>query len=332
MISKKKSAIVAALLNTPMTNKTIMSKDSKIYVAGHTGLAGSALWRLLQKKGYTNVIGKTHKELDLEDEAAVRAFFKKEKPEFVFIAAAKAGGIKDNSEKPAEFIYKNLRMQNNLIDASHQEGVKKLLFLGSACIYPRLAPQPMEESSYMTGALEPTNEAYAIAKIAGIGMCQSYRKQYGADFISVMPNNLYGPNDHFELERSHVIPALIRKFDDAKREGKSEITLWGSGSPIREFLHADDLASACLFLMEHYSDREFLNVGTGVGTTIKELSELMQEVVGFEGKIIWDTTKPDGMPIRLLSTKKIEALGWKPSIDLKTGLKETYTWFKENIK
>jgi GDP-L-fucose synthase len=309
-----------------------MNKNSKIYVAGHKGLVGGAIYNLLQKEGYTNVIGRSRAELNLEDEVAVRKFFEAEKPEYVFIAAAKVGGIKDNSEKPAEFIYENLKIQNNLIDGSYKAGVKKLLFMGSACLYPRLSEQPIKEEYYMTGKLEPTNEAYAVAKIAGITMCQSYRKQYGTDFISAVPTNVYGPNDHFELERSHVIPALVRKFYDAKKAGQKDITLWGTGVAIREFIHADDLASATLFLMQNYSDSDIINISTEVGTSIKELSEKMKAVAQFEGPIIWDSTKPDGMPIRMLDGSRLRNLGWKYSIPLDRGLKETYKWFTENTE
>ncbi|MEK7609626.1 MAG: GDP-L-fucose synthase [Patescibacteria group bacterium] len=308
-----------------------MNKESKIYVAGHTGLVGGAIFRLLKQKGYKNLIGKTHTELDLENESQVKTFFEKEKPEYVFLCAAKAGGIKDNSEKPAEFILRNLKIQTNVIDTAYRNQVKKLLFMGSSCIYPRITEQPIKEDYYMTGKLEPTNEAYAVAKIAGISMCQSYRKQYGCDFISVMPNNIYGPGDHFEIERSHVIPALIRRFHDAKKENKKEIVLWGTGVAIREFLHCDDLASASLFLMKNYRDKEIINVGTGVGISIKDLGTMIRKIAGFEGKIVWDSTKPDGMPIRLLDASKIQSLGWKAKIDFDKGLKETYEWFIEHV-
>jgi len=308
-----------------------MDKKAKIYVAGHRGLVGGAIFRLLQKNGFTNVIGKTHTELDLEDELATREFFEKEKPEYVFLCAAKAGGIKDNSEKPATFVYQNLRIQNNVIDAAYKAGVKKLLFMGSSCIYPRMAAQPIKEEYFMTGKLEPTNEAYAVAKIAGISMCQSYRKQYGCNFISVMPNNVYGPGDHFEVERSHVIPGLIRKFHDAKMGGKKDVSLWGTGSAIREFLHCDDLADASLFLMENYNEGDIINIGTEKGISIKDLSIKMKEATGFQGELIWDTTKPDGMPIRLLDTTKLKSLGWSPKIGFDKGLADTYEWFKKNV-
>ncbi|MEN9524282.1 MAG: hypothetical protein RL536_351 [Candidatus Parcubacteria bacterium] len=307
-----------------------MNKNSKIYVAGHTGLAGGAISRLLRQQGYKNLIGRTHLELNLENESSVKHFFEKEKPEYVFLCAAKVGGIKDNSEKPAEFISRNLRIQTNVIDSSYKNGVKKLLFMGSSCIYPRVTEQPIKEEYFMTGKLEPTNEAYAIAKIAGISMCQSYRKQYGCDFISIMPNNLYGPGDHFEVGRSHVIPALIRRFYEAKKEGNAEVILWGTGTSIREFLHCDDLASASLFLIEKYSDKEIINVGTGSGISIKDLAEKIKGVSGFRGRIAWDKDKPDGMPIRLLDASKLRALGWRSIIDFDRGLKETYKWFLEH--
>lgn len=309
-----------------------MNKNSKIYVAGHKGLVGGAIYQLLQKEGYKNLVVRTHAELDLENENETKDFFNKEKPEYVFLCAAKAGGIKDNSERPAEFIYRNLKIQNNVIDSSYKAGVKKLLFMGSACMYPRLSDQPIKEEYYMTGKLEPTNEAYAIAKMAGVSMCQSYKRQYGADFISVIPTNVYGPNDHFETERSHVIPSLIRKFYDAKKENKEDVTLWGTGIAIREFIHCDDLASATLFLMQNYSDIDIINVSTEVGTSIKELSELMKEVSGFTGKLIWDSTKPDGMPVRMIDGSRLGKLGWKYSIPLDKGLKETYKWFEENAE
>lgn len=308
-----------------------MKKDSKIYVAGHAGLVGGALFRLLEREGYTNLIGKTHAELDLEDESQVRSFFTKEKPEYVFLCAAKAGGIKDNSEKPAEFILRNLKIQTNVIDAAYRNEVKKLLFMGSSCIYPRITEQPIKEEYYMTGKLEPTNEAYAVAKIAGISMCQAYRKQYGCDFISIMPNNIYGPGDHFELERSHVIPAIIRRFYDATKTGKKEIVLWGTGVAIREFIHCDDLADASIFLMQKYNDAGIINVGTGSGISIKDLSTKMKKVSGFQGEIIWDSTKPDGMPIRVLDASKIRTLGWQGKISFDKGLMETYKWFTEHV-
>ncbi|HRH22397.1 MAG TPA: GDP-L-fucose synthase [Candidatus Paceibacterota bacterium] len=308
-----------------------MNKNSKIYIAGHLGLVGSAILRKLNKEGYTNLITKSRKELDLTDQKAVKDFFEKTKPEYVFLAAAKVGGIMANKTYPGEFISENLDIQNNIIKNSYIHGVKKLLFLGSSCIYPKLATQPIKEEYFMTGPLEPTNEAYAIAKIAGISMCQSYRKQYGADFISLMPTNLYGPGDNFTNERGHVIPALIRKFHDAKAKNLDEISAWGTGSAKREFLHSDDLADACVFLMKNYSSGDIINVGTGEDVTIKELTEKISKIVGFKGKIVWDTTKPDGAPRRLLDVEKLHTLGWKHHIELEKGLEETYEWFKKNV-
>lgn len=308
-----------------------MNKNSKIYIAGHLGLVGSAILRKLKKEGYTNLITKSRKEVDLTNQKAVKDFFDETKPEYVFLAAAKVGGIMANKTYPGEFISENLDIQNNIIKNSYTHGVKKLLFLGSSCIYPKMATQPIKEEYFMTGPLEPTNEAYAIAKIAGISMCQSYRKQYGADFISLMPTNLYGPGDNFTNERGHVIPALIRKFHEAKTKNLAEISAWGTGSAKREFLHSDDLADACVFLMKNYSSGDIINVGTGEDVTIKELTEKISEIVGFEGKIVWDTTKPDGAPRRLLDVDKLHTLGWKHSIELEKGLKETYEWFKKNV-
>ncbi len=308
-----------------------MNKNSKIYIAGHLGLVGSAILRKLKKEGYTNLITKSRKEVDLTNQKAVKDFFDETKPEYVFLAAAKVGGIMANKTYPGEFISENLDIQNNIIKNSYTYGVKKLLFLGSSCIYPKLATQPIKEEYFMTGPLEPTNEAYAIAKIAGISMCQSYRKQYGADFISLMPTNLYGPGDNFTNERGHVIPALIRKFHEAKTKKLAEISAWGTGSAKREFLHSDDLADACVFLMKNYSSGDIINVGTGEDVTIKELTEKISEIVGFKGKIVWDTTKPDGAPRRLLDVDKLHTLGWKHSIELEKGLKETYEWFKKNV-
>lgn len=308
-----------------------MNKNSKIYIAGHLGLVGSAILRKLKKEGYTNLITKSRKEVDLTNQKAVKDFFDETKPEYVFLAAAKVGGIMANKTYPGEFISENLDIQNNIIKNSYTHGVRKLLFLGSSCIYPKLATQPIKEEYFMTGPLEPTNEAYAIAKIAGISMCQSYRKQYGADFISLMPTNLYGPGDNFTNERGHVIPALIRKFHEAKTKNLAEISAWGTGSAKREFLHSDDLADACVFLMKNYSSGDIINVGTGEDVTIKELTEKISEIVGFKGKIVWDTTKPDGAPRRLLDVDKLHTLGWKHSIELEKGLKETYEWFKKNV-
>ncbi len=304
-----------------------MNKDSKIYVAGHRGLVGSAIVRALQKQGYSNLILKTHSELDLLDQKAINSFFEREAPEYVFLAAAKVGGIMANSTYPADFIYENILIEANVIHAAHLHKAKKLLFLGTSCIYPRLAPQPTKEEHLLTGLLEPTNEPYAVAKIAGIIMCQSYSRQYGTNFISVMPTNVYGPHDNFDLQDSHVLPALIRKFHDAKTQNRSEVALWGTGTPVREFLHADDLADACLFLMDTYNDSAIINIGTGIGLTIRELAELVKKISGFEGAIIWDTTKPDGTPKKLLDVTKLHGLGWKHSINFEKGLKETYAWY-----
>lgn len=303
-----------------------MEKDSKIYVAGHRGLVGSAIMRALQEGGYVNLIIKTHAELDLTRQADVEAFFKAEQPEYVFLAAAKVGGIMANSEYPAEFIYKNLAIQTNVIHSAYLCGVKKMLFLGSSCIYPKFASQPMKEEYLLTGPLESTNDAYAIAKIAGLKMCQAYNKQYGTNYISVMPTNLYGQNDNFDLDSSHVLPAFIRKFHEAKLCG-GDVTLWGTGAPRREFLHVDDLAGACLFLMDNYNDSGIINIGTGEDTTIKELAGLVAEIVGFKGGINWDTSKPDGTPRKLLDVSKLKSLGWSPKIKLKDGIRRTYDWY-----
>lgn len=315
-----------------------MNKESKIYIAGHRGLVGSALVRKLQKQGYTNLILRTHQELNLVDQRDVAKFFAQEKPEYVFVAAAKVGGIVANNTYPAEFIYNNLMIQNNIIHNAFRTGVKKLLFLGSSCIYPKFAPQPMKEEHLLTSQLEPTNEPYAIAKIAGIKMCQSYNRQYGTDFIAAMPTNLYGPGDNFDLQTSHVLPALIRKFHEAKIGNKPEVVAWGTGSPKREFLYIDDLAEACVFLMDHFDPTKeqneqgdiFLNVGTGEDVSIKELTELIGRVVGYQGSITWDTTKPDGTPRKLLDVSRINQLGWKAKTPLEEGIKKTYEWYLEN--
>lgn len=309
-----------------------MEKNAKIYVAGHRGLVGSAIVRALEANGFNNIITKTRSELDLLDTKAVTDFFATEKPEYVFLAAAKVGGIMANKTHPADFIRDNLIIQNNIIDNAHKNKVKKLLFLGSSCIYPKLAPQPIKEEYLLTGALEPTNDAYAIAKIAGIMMCQSYRKQYSDNFISVMPTNLYGINDNFDLETSHVLPALIRRFHEAKINNVPSVTLWGSGSPMREFLYVDDLASACLHLMETYNEGEIVNIGTGEDITIKELAETIQEVVGYKGKTEWDTTKPDGTPRKLLDVSKLHALGFCHTTGLKDGIVSTYNWYLKSIE
>ena len=305
----------------------LMKKDSRIYVAGHRGLVGSALWRELQRQGFKNLIGRTRTELDLLDAGAVQKFYTEFKPEFVFVAAAKVGGIHANATQPAAFLYENLQIQNHLIHAAKVAGVQKLLFLGSSCIYPKLAPQPLTEDSLLTGALEPTNEWYAIAKIAGIKLCAAYRRQYGCNFISAMPTNMYGPNDNYDLQTSHVLPALIRKFHDAKTSAAPAVTCWGTGTPLREFLYADDLAKACVFLMENYSEEPFINIGSGREITIRELSELVQRSVGFTGEIVWDTTKPDGTPRKLMDSSRLFALGWKPAVDLATGIKLAYDDF-----
>jgi len=307
-----------------------MEKTSKIYVAGHRGLVGSALVRTLTASGYTSIITRSRAELDLLDQKAVSDFFATLKPEYVFLAAAKVGGIMANQTYPADFIRENLAIQSNVIDAAHRSGVSKLLFLGSSCIYPKLAPQPIKEEYLLTGPLEASNDAYAIAKIAGILMCQSYRRQYGSNFISVMPTNLYGPHDNFDLATSHVLPALIRRFHEAKAAGAPSVTLWGSGTPMREFLYVDDLAAACLHLMETYDEAEIVNIGTGEDVTIKELAETIQGIVGYEGDIAWDTGKPDGTPRKLLDVTKLHGLGFKHTTSLEEGIKMTYQWYQAN--
>ena len=304
-----------------------MNKNSKIYIAGHKGLVGSAITRLLQKEGYKNLILKTRQELDLLNQQAVSDLFKKEMPEYVFLAAAKVGGIMANKTFPADFIYENLVIQANIMHNAYLNKVKKLLFIGSSCIYPKLTPQPIKEEYLLSGALETSNKPYAVAKIAGIITCQSYNKQYGTNFISVMPTNLYGPNDNFDLQNSHVLPALIRKFHEAKAIGQKEIILWGSGSPKREFLYVDDLAEACLFLMKNYNSSEIINIGTGEDLPIKDLAEKIKEIAGYDGKIVWDKSKLDGTPRKLLDVSKITKLGWKHKIELENGLKLTYEWF-----
>jgi GDP-L-fucose synthase len=308
-----------------------LEKEAKIYVAGHRGMVGSAIVRKLQSLGYTNLLLKTSAELDLRDQVKVAEFFAAEKPDYVFLAAAKVGGIVANNTYRADFLYENLAIQNNIIHASFINKVKKLQFLGSSCIYPKLAPQPLKESYLLSGYLEETNEPYAIAKIAGIKMCEAYRAQYGCDFISVMPTNLYGPNDNYDLENSHVLPAMIRKFQEAKERGDASLTLWGSGSPMREFLHADDLAEACVYLMETYSDSELVNIGTGIDVTIKELAETVKGIVGFEGTIEWDTNRPDGTPRKLMDVSKLHGLGWKHKIELKEGIALAYQDFLTNV-
>lgn len=307
-----------------------MKKDSKIYVAGHRGLVGSAIVRNLKSKGYTNIIGKTHKELNLTNQIAVRKFFEEEKPEYVFLAAAHVGGINANNTHPAEFIYENLEIQNNVIKAAHDYKVKKLLFLGSSCIYPKMCPQPIKEEYLLSGYLEPTNEAYALAKISGLKMCQFFKRQYGDNFISCMPTNLYGPNDNFDLETSHVMPALIRKFHEAKVNNEPFVEVWGTGKPLREFLHVDDMADGCVYLMEHYDGEEHVNIGTGKEVTIRELAETIKEVVSFKGELRFNTDKPDGTPRKLLDVSKLEGVGWKYKIELRDGIKSSYDWFKNN--
>ncbi|MGD0262853.1 MAG: GDP-L-fucose synthase [Verrucomicrobiota bacterium] len=304
-----------------------MARDARIYVAGHRGLVGSAIWRELQRRGFTRLIGRTHAELDLLDAAAVRNFYAHGKPEYVIDAAAKVGGILANDQHPAEFLFQNLQIQSNLIHGAYQAGVRKLLFLGSSCIYPRLAPQPMKEEYLLTGPLEPTNQWYAIAKITGIKMCQAYRRQYGCDFISAMPTNMYGPNDNYDLQNSHVLPALIRKCHEAKAANAPTVICWGTGSPLREFLYADDLARACVFLLEHYSEDQFINVGSSAEVSVRELTETIRRVVGFAGEIVWDTTKPDGPPRKLMDSSRLLALGWRPQVDLETGIRLAYEDF-----
>ena len=309
-----------------------MQKDSKIYIAGHTGLVGSAILRNLQNNGFENLIYQSSKELDLTDYNQTLEYFQKEKPEYVFLSAAKVGGILANRDYPADFIYQNLRIQLNVIESSRQVGVKKLLFLGSSCIYPKLAPQPIKEEYLLDGKLEETNAPYAIAKIAGIKLCQAYNRQYGTRFISAMPTNLYGMNDNFDLNTSHVLPAIIRKMHDAKINNLDTVTLWGTGTPRREFLFVDDLSEALIFLMHQYEGNDWINVGTGEDISIKELAQTVQEIVGYQGQIIWDTTKPDGTPRKLLDVSKITQLGWKAKTSLKDGIEQTYNWYLEDLK
>jgi GDP-L-fucose synthase len=309
-----------------------MEKQTKIYIAGHRGLVGSAIFRKLEFEGFSNIVTRTSRELDLRNQTAVAEFFRQEKPQYVFLAAAKVGGILANFTYSAEFMYDNLAIQQNVIHQSYLQGVKKLLFLGSSCIYPRLAPQPMKEEYLLSGELEPTNEAYAIAKIAGIKMCQAYNRQYGTRFISVMPTNLYGPDDNFDLQTSHVLPALIRKFHEAKLKKQPFVEIWGSGSPRREFLYVDDLAEACLFLMKYYNSGEIINIGVGEDISIKDLALLIKKIVGFEGKLFYNTEKPDGAPRKLLDVSRLRGLGWSAKIDLPEGIQNTYRWFLENIK
>lgn len=308
-----------------------MNKTDKIYVAGHRGLVGSAIVRNLQEKGYKNIIGRTHKELDLTNQAAVTRFFEEERPQIVVLAAAKVGGINANNTTPADFIYDNLQIQCNVIKCCHDYRVDKLLFLGSTCIYPKMAPQPIPEDALLGGPLESTNEAYAIAKIAGLEMCKFYKRQYGDDFISCMPTNLYGPHDNYDLDGSHVMPAMIRKFHEAKQNLASAVELWGTGTPLREFLYVDDMADACVYLLEHYSGEQHVNIGTGKEVTIKELAEIVRKAVGYRGNIIWNSAMPDGTPRKLTDVSKLHALGWQHKVELEEGVALAYDWFRENV-
>ena len=311
--------------------KTPIPKNARIYIAGHRGLVGSAIWRALEQDGFTHLIGRTRAELDLLDTAAVRRFYEAERPEYVFIAAARVGGIKANNDNPANFLYENLQIQNNLIHLAKESHVRKLLFLGSSCIYPRHAPQPMREEALLTGPLEPTNEWYAIAKISGIKMCQAYRRQHGCDFIAAMPTNLYGPNDNYDPINSHVLPALIRRFHEAKTTSAPSIACWGTGSPLREFMHSDDAGRACLFLMENYSEEQFINVGSGVELSIRELTLLVARIVGYAGTVTWDSTKPDGSPRKLMDSSRLFAMAWRPQVDLEAGVREAYEDFRQRL-
>jgi GDP-L-fucose synthase len=307
-----------------------MNRDATIFVAGHRGLVGSAIERRLRAQGFERLLSRTRAEVDLCSQAAVEAFFAAERPQYVFLAAAKVGGIQANNSCPADFIRDNLQIQTNVIDSAWRHGTRKLLFLGSSCIYPKLAPQPMREEYLLTGPLEPTNESYAVAKIAGIKMCEAYRRQYGFDAISAMPTNLYGPGDNFSLENSHVLPALIRRFHEARERGDREVVIWGTGTPRREFLYVDDLAEAAVFLMENYSGEQLVNVGCGEDLTIRELAELVAETVGFQGRLVFDSSKPDGTPRKLLDVSRIRAIGWKPATSLPKGIRLTYDWFAIN--
>jgi GDP-L-fucose synthase len=308
---------------------TALDRNVRIFVAGHGGLVGSAVARRLRADGFANIVTATREQLDLRDQAAVNYWFKANRPQYVYLVAGTVGGILANSTRPAEFIYDNMMIHSTVVHASYLHGVEKLLYLGSSCIYPRQAQQPITEDQLLAGPLEPTNEAYAIAKISGIKLCQSYRRQYGCNFISAMPTNLYGPNDNFDLNSSHVLPALIRKFHDARKRGHREVRVWGSGTPRREFLHVDDLADACIFLMENYDDDEHVNVGTGIDLTIKELASCIREIVYPDADIVFDASKPDGMPRKVLDISKLKALGWVPSIDLRDGIASTYEWYVE---
>jgi GDP-L-fucose synthase len=309
-----------------------MQKESKIYIAGHNGMVGSAIWRNLTSKGYTNIIGKTSRELDLRDQKAVNVFFLTEKPEIVIDAAARVGGILANNDFPYQFLMENMQIQNNLLDASLKANVGKFIFLGSSCIYPRMAPQPLKEEYLLTDSLEPTNEWYAIAKITGVKACEAIRKQFNKDYFSLMPTNLYGPFDNFDLQTSHVLPAMIRKFHEAKLNGNTPVTLWGSGMPKREFLHVEDLADAVVYSIENKLEDNLFNVGTGVDLSIKELAEIIQQTIGHTGEIIWDATKPDGTPRKLMDVSKLSNAGWRAHIKLEDGIRQTYKWFLENVK
>ena len=304
---------------------------SKIYVAGHRGLVGAAVVRALEQQGHRDLLVRTHRELDLTDQAAVSAFFERERPNAVIMAAARVGGIHANNTRPAEFIRDNLLMQDNVIDAAYQSGVDKFVFLGSSCIYPKMAPQPIKEDYLLTGALEPTNEWYAIAKIAGLKMCQAYRRQYGFNAISLMPTNLYGPGDNFDLQNSHVLPALIRRFHEAKQRGDATMSIWGTGTPRREFLHVEDMADAVVYLLKTYNEEAIVNIGWGEDVTIRELAETVAAVAGFQGELVFDTTKPDGTPRKLLDTTRLTSLGWKPKIKLRAGIEGVYEWFKQHV-
>jgi GDP-L-fucose synthase len=308
-----------------------LNQDSRIYVAGHRGLVGGSVVRTLRQQGYQNLLLRTHQELDLTDQAAVHGFFDRERPAAVIMAAARVGGIHANSTRPALFIRDNLLIQDNVIDAAHRCGVAKFVFLGSSCIYPKLAPQPIKEEYLLTGPLEPTNEWYAIAKIAGVKMCQAYRREFGFNAISLMPTNLYGPGDNFDLQNSHVLPALIRRFHEAKLRGDETLSIWGTGTPRREFLHVDDLADAVIYLLKSYDDEAIVNIGWGEDVTIRELAELVMSVSGFQGRLVFDTSKPDGTPRKLLDTTRLTTLGWRPKIPLKTGIESTYAWFREHV-
>ena len=308
-----------------------MNKTDKIYVAGHRGLVGSAIVRNLKSKGYTNIIGRTHQELELTDQAAVREFFEEERPDVVVLAAAKVGGINANNTSPADFAWDNMQVQCNVITCCHDYKVKKLLFLGSTCIYPKMAAQPIVEDALLTGPLEQTNEAYAIAKISGMQMCKYFKRQYGDNFISCMPTNLYGPHDNYDLKGSHVLPAMIRKFHEAKLQNAGSVELWGTGSPLREFLYVDDMADACVFLLENYDGEQHVNIGTGKELTIRELAELVKKTVGFEGEIVWNSSMPDGTPRKLTDVTKLHELGWTHKVELEEGVKLAYEWFRENV-